>query len=113
MSEKNKKNFIPQKPKMGFNQYWIFAILGLVFLGLILQSKSDQENISVNKFKEIALRGDIDRIDVINKQYAEITLREEALSKPEYQELGLIERIRLHKQIKLLTENKYNLFSNF
>ena len=27
------------------------------------------------------------------------------IEKPEYQELGLIERFRLHKQIKLLTEN--------
>ena len=34
------------------------------------------------------------------------------IAKPEYQELGLIERIRLHKQIKLLTENKCNLSSN-
>ena len=31
------------------------------------------------------------------------------IEKPEYQELGLIERFRLHKQIKLLTENNNSL----
>ena len=30
------------------------------------------------------------------------------IEKPEYQELGLIERFKLHKQIKLLTRNKSN-----
>ena len=34
------------------------------------------------------------------------------IEKPEYQELGLIECFRLHKQIKLLTENKSTLSSN-
>ena len=31
------------------------------------------------------------------------------IEKPEYQELGLIERFRLHIQIKLLTENNSSL----
>ena len=31
------------------------------------------------------------------------------IEKPEYQELGLIERFRLHKQIKLLTQNNSSL----
>ena len=31
------------------------------------------------------------------------------IEKPEYQELGLIERFRLNKQIKLLTENNSSL----
>ena len=31
------------------------------------------------------------------------------IEKPEYQELGMIERFRLHKQIKLLTENNNSL----
>ena len=34
------------------------------------------------------------------------------IAKPEYQELGLFERLRLHKQIKMLTENKCSLSSN-
>ena len=31
------------------------------------------------------------------------------IEKPEYQELGLIERFRLYKQIKLLTQNNCSL----
>lgn len=85
--KKNKKNIIPKTPKMGFNQFWIFGIFGLIFFWVILNGKENQEEISENKFKEIALSGDIEKIDVINRKVAEITIRPSSLKKEAYADL--------------------------
>ena len=85
MAENNKKKLLPKKPNMGFNQFWIFGILGVVFLWMVLQSKTDQEEISGNKFREIALSGHVEKLHI--KHYsggsnvAEIYIREEVLKK--------------------------------
>jgi AFG3 family protein len=85
--KKNKKKLIPKAPKMGFNQFWIFGVLGLIFFWVILNGKESQEEISENKFKEIAISGDIKSIDVINRKVAEITIKDSALAKEIYADL--------------------------
>jgi AFG3 family protein len=86
-NKKDKKKLIPKVPKMGFNQFWVFGLLGLVFFWVILSGKESQEKISENKFVEIAKSGDIEKIDVLNRQIAEITIKQSALDKEVYSEL--------------------------
>ncbi len=84
MEKGNKKKLIPKSPKVGFNQYWLLGLLGIFFIWALAGSKSDQEKIGQIKFKEMAMAGDILKIDVVNRQFAEIYLSETALSKDEY-----------------------------
>tara|TARA_B100000809_G_C15107244_1_gene519197 strand:+ start:62 stop:2074 length:2013 start_codon:yes stop_codon:yes gene_type:complete len=89
--KKSKKKMIPKVPKMGFNQFWIFGLLGLVFFWVILNGKESQEKISGNEFREIALSGDVERIDIVhvsNTYIAEIFIQEAALTKEAYQEFN-------------------------
>lgn len=88
MEKGNKKNIIPKSPKVGFNQYWLLGLLGIFFIWAVMGSKGDQEKIGQIKFKEMAKAGDILRIDVVNRQYAEIYLTEAALAKPDYKQFS-------------------------
>ena len=85
--KKNKKKLIPNSPKMGFNQYWVFGLLGLVLFWVVINGKESQEKLSENKFVAIAKSGDIKSIDILNRKIAEITLNADALEKEEYEEL--------------------------
>ncbi len=64
-----------------FNPYWIYGVLALFFIGLnflpITGNTSDP--INFEKFAEMAKAGDVDKLQVVNKQYAEVYLTEDAI----------------------------------
>ncbi|MBI1226145.1 MAG: ATP-dependent zinc metalloprotease FtsH [Bacteroidetes bacterium] len=64
-----------------FNPYWIYGVLALFFIGLnflpITGGTSDP--INFEKFAVMAKAGDVEKLQVVNKQYAEIYLTDEAL----------------------------------
>ena len=64
-----------------FNPYWIYGVLALFFIGLnflpITGSTSDP--INFEKFADMAKAGDVDKLQVVNKQYAEVYLKDEVL----------------------------------
>jgi len=97
MSEKkdykktNKPNPFPgvgnkgKSPKGGFNFYWLYAIFAIALIGLNLFNWTEKpEKINYGKFKEMVLKGDVDRIEIINEDQANVYLKEEARSKEEY-----------------------------
>lgn len=65
-----------------FNPYWIYGVLALFFIGLnflpITGGTSDP--INFEKFAEMAKAGDVEKLEVVNKQYAQIYLKESALN---------------------------------
>ncbi len=85
--KKNKKKLIPTNPKMGFNQFWLFGLVGMVLFWVVLNGKESQEELSENKFVSIAKSGDVKSIDILNRKIAEVTLKADALEKEEYSEL--------------------------
>ena len=92
-NSKDKKFFSPNpKPKGtssgGSNFYWIYIVITVLFLGSYLYNfNGSAKEIQTDKFIKILQAGDIKEITVVNKEYAEITIRQELLSKPEYREL--------------------------
>ncbi len=83
----------PKQPKQSgqrhngrkrFNILWIYAILFAVLIGLNFWGKSDavpQEEIDQGKLVELLKNEEVERIDLINKQDAEIYLNQKGLSK--------------------------------
>lgn len=90
--EKNRKPTVPklskdENPKQGFNFYWIYGLLALVFLALqIYNWGSGPKRIEKGELIKMLKEQDIERIDLINREMAEIFLKPDRLAK--YTEKG-------------------------
>lgn len=68
------------KPK--FNFYWIYGLLAIVFIGLqLLNFDTATESIEKGKLMELLQLQDIQKIDLVNKEIAEIYLKPESKEK--------------------------------
>lgn len=78
MAEKEK--FTPKKTKQKFNFYWIYGILLIVFFALEYFNYSNPvKEINYPQLAEMLQKQDVDKIDVINKEKAEIYIKKEKL----------------------------------
>jgi AFG3 family protein len=94
MAENNNNGQGPEKTpdkniKPRFNTNWIFAILAvsLILFQLFYNGKS-VPTASKSEIKEMIANRDIDKIIVVNKDYAEIYLKKEALESGRYPKLA-------------------------
>jgi ATP-dependent metalloprotease FtsH len=81
-NEKNEKN--EKKPGQGrpMNFYWIYAVIGVVLIGMMMfQRGSEGKSISYQKFEELAADGDIEKILVRDGRLAEVTLNKKGYEK--------------------------------
>ncbi|MGY6650430.1 ATP-dependent zinc metalloprotease FtsH [Wenyingzhuangia sp. IMCC45574] len=82
---KNENKNQQQKPngmKSKFNSYWIYAaIIALIISFNIFDSSSSSSDISKNKFQEFLRNNSIEQITIVNNDFAEIYLTEEAQKK--------------------------------
>ena len=95
--QKNKKN----TPKgFKFNFYWIYGIIAILFFGLqILGSSSNTKQISWNEFNRNMLQAkEVEKIVVVNKEIAQIFIKEDALDKEKHSDVKLYQlfKIQLH-----------------
>ena len=87
MEEEKKKAPSPKdpkgdKPKKGFNFYWIYGIIILIILSLQLFSiGGGLQSIEPNEFESFASRGDVDRIEIINGEIAQVWIKSGQLDK--------------------------------
>ncbi|HPS46354.1 MAG TPA: ATP-dependent zinc metalloprotease FtsH [Bacteroidales bacterium] len=79
-----------KKPKGGFNFYWIYGILAVIFLIIQLYSwNATNEKISFQKFeKEMLKPMDVERIVIVNKTKAEIYIKKDSLKKSQYKKIN-------------------------
>lgn len=79
------KNIKPPK----FNFYWIYGIIFLLFIGyqFFNSSSLSQKNLSQNEFNNILLSNDIDKIEIVNKNVADIYIKKDALKKDQYKKV--------------------------
>jgi len=79
-----------KKSKGGFNFYWIYGILAVVFIAIQLFSMNgSSEKISFDKFKkEMLAKHDVDKIVIINEKKAEIYIKKDSLKKAEYKDVS-------------------------
>ncbi len=70
------------KNKKPFNFYWIYAIIGLILISVNLFSWGPSlKPISPGEFQAYIERQEVQKVVVINKEFAEIYLKNDALSK--------------------------------
>jgi ATP-dependent metalloprotease FtsH len=87
------RNFRPNpnlKKKGGFNFYWIYGIIAVVFLALQFFSwNGETEKISFDKFKkEMLAKHDVEKIVIINEKKAEIYIKKDSLKKDAYKDVS-------------------------
>ncbi len=75
------------KPK--FNFYWIYGLLALVFIGLqLVNFSSPTESVDKGKLIEMLKNQDVQKIDLVNREIAEIFLKTESKSKYKKEDKG-------------------------
>lgn len=90
MSDNENKD--PQKTpnKVNFNSYWIYGIIILVILGINMSVMMNNsiKNITYAEFEEKVAGNKVEKVDVINKQIANVYLTPDAIKTdmPDYQE---------------------------
>lgn len=92
--QKGGKKFFPgsgknKSPNLGGNSlYWIWVVVAVLFVASYFYSNnSSSRDITTEKLDKMLSRGDVKDITVVNREFAEITIRKERLSSPEYREL--------------------------
>ncbi|MCB0472872.1 MAG: ATP-dependent zinc metalloprotease FtsH [Flavobacteriaceae bacterium] len=87
-NQNTNKNKTQKEFKFKFNFYWIYAILFALILGYQFFNTSDfsTSKLSANEFNKLLETNDVKKIVIVNGNYAQIFLKEEALKKPEYAE---------------------------
>ena len=91
MSDKDKKEKGKKdgKPKFGFdfsfNFYWVYVLIAVAFVAMVFMPSLDQEDRKLNddQLKQILSSGDVEELVIVNKEIAEIYVREEALESNE------------------------------
>ena len=89
-------NKTPQKPsgKRKFNFYWIYVILTVILFGLYFSGRDGeaQEEIDLGKLIELLKDGEVNKIELINKENAEIYLNEDPKVAKYTYRIGSLER---------------------
>lgn len=76
-----------KKPK--FNFYWIYGIIIVLFLAFNFYNwDTGAKETNWGQFRNMLKNGDVEKIVLVNKDYAEIYLKPDALQKGEYQEVA-------------------------
>ena len=77
------------KPKSNINFLWIYGILGLVFIAInFYQFNSTTKDISTEKFTQMLRSGDVKSVVVVNREFAEITIKKDSLKKAIYRDVS-------------------------
>ncbi|MCF8236125.1 MAG: ATP-dependent zinc metalloprotease FtsH [Bacteroidales bacterium] len=76
------------KPKGKFNFYWIYGILIVVFLAIQFLNWGDAvKSTDLGELKKMLADGDVEKITLINKERAEVFIKDDRLSKSRYEEV--------------------------
>ncbi len=79
---------LPKMPKVKFNFYWIYAILGIVLFGLYLNNMGvAPKDLGLGQLKTMLTNQDVEKILLVNKEQAEIYIKKEKLSLPQYKDV--------------------------
>ncbi|NOX87003.1 MAG: ATP-dependent zinc metalloprotease FtsH [Chlorobi bacterium] len=73
------------KPK--FNFYWIYGMLAVLFIiATFINWGTTPKNVDWGSLKEMLQSGDVDKIVVVNKEFAEIYIKPDRLNKEKYKD---------------------------
>lgn len=81
LKNKGKKN----TPKPAFNYYWLYAIVAVGLIAFNLFSTRQQsKQITYGEFKTMVLQGDVEKVEVINSDFAKVYIKADSIQKPAY-----------------------------
>ncbi|MFP4025415.1 MAG: ATP-dependent zinc metalloprotease FtsH [Thiohalospira sp.] len=88
-NNKNNSNGNNKGGKPKFNIYWVYGLIALTFIGLQLFSFSPgPKEITMQEFERDMLKnGDVEKIEVINKEQANIYIKKDRLNDARYKDL--------------------------
>lgn len=91
--QKQKSKFQPSinfKKGKGFNFYWIYAIIAIVFIGLqFMNFGGGAKEISWQRFVgEVLSNHDLDKLIVINKEYVEVFIKKDKILADRYKDIS-------------------------
>lgn len=80
-----------ENPKPRFNSYWVYALIGLalIIFNLISFSSISNDPIRWDRFATMVKDHDVERLEVVNEQYAYIYLKKERLSDEKYSDASV------------------------
>ena len=80
-----------ENPKPRFNSYWVYALIGLalIIFNLISFSSISNDPIRWDRFAQMVKDGDVERLEVVNEQYAYIYLDKDRLSDERYDDAAV------------------------
>lgn len=75
-------------PGIRFNYYWVYAILAVILIFLFFNNMGGTaKDIGWGELKEMLAAQDVDKILLVNKDYAEIYIKQDKLTLPKYKDL--------------------------
>jgi ATP-dependent metalloprotease FtsH len=80
-----------KKPKGGFNFYWVYGILAIIFIAVnFVNWDGSSQEITWQKFeKDILANNDVDKLVYKkNKEYVEVYIKKEKLTDPRYKDIS-------------------------
>lgn len=79
------------EPRPRFNSYWIYALigLGLIIFNFFTFSNVSNDPIRWDRFASMVKDGDIEKLEVVNQQYAYIYIRKDRLTQEKYQDAAV------------------------
>ncbi|MDO9255580.1 MAG: ATP-dependent zinc metalloprotease FtsH [Bacteroidales bacterium] len=79
---------MPKMPKVKFNFYWIYGILGIILFGLYLNNMgAAPKEIGWGELKDMLVNQEVEKILLVNKDHAEIYIRKDKLSLPKFKDV--------------------------
>ena len=81
----DKKGLFNMQKKPKFSFYWIYAILAIIFIGLQLTNSSsfreEDKTVTWSQLSKMFIKNDIEKIVIVNKETAEIYIKNESVAK--------------------------------
>ena len=101
MKNENNKDNKPSESR--FNSYWIYGLIALVLLGLNFYSltSSSKKEIGWGDFKQMALKGDIQKFEIINDLYGYVYIKSDRLDNYKEADRSKFGGIRPHFQFNI------------
>jgi cell division protease FtsH len=77
-----------KNPKIKFNFYWVYGILGLIFFGLYFANMgSSPKEIDLGQLKQLLQNQEVEKILLVNKEQAEVYIKKDKLALEKFKDV--------------------------
>jgi len=81
-------NKMPKMPKVKFNFYWIYGILGVILFGLYINNMGGTpKEVGWGELKTMLVNQEVEKILLVNKDQAEVFIKKDKLALPKFKDV--------------------------